>query len=443
MRVLFPIRRRRFTPVRNWVVPIAYTVLALVLGFLIPRVDHHSLGTKLVAVSVISETAILSSMASGMMALTGITFSLVFVMVQFGSSAYSPRLVAMLARSRIIRHSAGIFIGTFLFALIALSSVDRQTNGIVPALTTIVAFCWMLCSILALILLIDRVTSLYISNVLSSIGQQGRQVIGTMYAWQGGNAERPASAPNIPPWQEFPVTQTILYHGGPLSVVAFDLVGLVRLAHHADGIIEMTYAVGDTVVDGAPLANVRGGLHSVKESHIKHAIILRTERTIVQDPKYALRLLADVAIRGLSPAVNDPTTAVMALDQIEDLLRRLGRSDLDVGHETDRQGVLRLVYPTPGWEDFLELALLEIINYGAHSIQVMRRLAALLDDLETMVLPSRQAAVRRFSKRLHLSVEHSFLEPDDRQDAEEMDRQGLGLARQEAHAGNGQPEGDT
>ena len=442
MRVLSPIRRRRFTPVRNWVVPIAYTVLALVLGFLIPRVDHHSLGTKLVAVSVISETAILSSMASGMMALTGITFSLVFVMVQFGSSAYSPRLVAMLARSRIIRHSAGIFIGTFLFALIALSSVDRQTNGIVPALTTIVAFCWMLCSILALILLIDRITSLYISNVLSSIGQQGRQVIGTMYAWQGDDAERPASPPTGPPWQRLPVTQTIIYRGGPLSVVAFDLVGLVRLAHQADGIIEMTYAVGDTVVDGALLANVRGGSHRVKESQIKHAVILRTERTIVQDPKYALRLLVDVAIRGLSPAVNDPTTAVMALDQIEDLLRRLGRSDLDVGHEIDRQGTLRLVYPTPCWDDFLELALLEIMYYGKQSIQVMRRLGALLDDLEASVLPSRQAAVRHFSQRLHLSVEHSFVEPENRQDAEEQDRQGLGLARHEANGGNGQREND-
>ena len=205
MRVLSPIRRHRFTPVRNWVVPIAYTVLALVLGFLIPRLDHHSLGTKLVAVSVISETAILSSMASGMMALTGITFSLVFVMVQFGSSVYSPRLVAMLARSRIIRHSAGIFIGTFLFALIVLSSVDRQTNGLVPALTTIVAFCWMLGSILALILLIDRITSLYISNVLSSIGQQGRQVIGTMYASQASDTGQLTTPPNIPLWQELPV----------------------------------------------------------------------------------------------------------------------------------------------------------------------------------------------------------------------------------------------
>ena len=225
-----------------------------------------------------------------------------------------------------------------------------------------------------------------------------------------------------------------MYHGGPLSVVAFDLVGLVRLAHHADGVIEMTYAVGDTVVDGAPLANVRGGSHRVKESHIKHAVILRTERTIVQDPKYALRLLVDVAIRGLSPAVNDPTTAVMALDQIEDLLRRLGRSDLDVGHEIDRQGTLRLVYPTPCWDDFLELALVEIMYYGSQSIQVMRRLAALLNDLEAAVLPSRQAAVRHFSQRLHLSVEHSFVDPEYRQDAEELDRQGLGLARQEGRA---------
>jgi uncharacterized membrane protein len=361
--------------------------------------------------------------------LTGITFSLVFVMVQFGSSAYSPRLVAMLARSRIIRHSAGIFVGTFLFALIALAGVDRQDRSFAPTLTTLTAFAWMFASIVALILLIDRVTSLYISSVLNAIGQQGRAVIADIYTPQADDSPPPESAPDTAPWQALPATQTLVYQGGPLAVVAFDLARLVKLAQRADAVVEMAYAVGDTVVDGSPLAFVRGGSRAIQEKRIRSAILLRPERTMAQDPKYSLRLLVDVAIRALSPAVNDPTTAVMALDQIEDLLSRLGRSDLEVGHEVDSQGALRVIYPTPCWDDFLELALLEIMYYGSHSFQVMRRMAVLLKDLETAVLPSRQAAVRHFGQRLHLSVEHSFDELEYRRDAEELDRQGLGLAR--------------
>src|SRR5271168_4951450 len=80
------------------------------------------------------------------------------------------------------------------------------------------------------------------------------------------------------------------------------------------------------------------------------------ERTFEQDPKYALRLLVDIAIRALSPAINDPTTAVQALDQIEDLLLRLGSSNLDAGQFLDQDGKLRLVVPFPTWDDFLLLA---------------------------------------------------------------------------------------
>jgi uncharacterized membrane protein len=138
-------------------------------------------------------------------------------------------------------------------------------------------------------------------------------------------------------------------------------------------------------------------------------------------------LLVDVAIRALSPAINDPTTAIMALNQIDDLLRRLGRVNLDVGRATDRNGVLRLVYPVPRWEDLLELGLVEILYYGANSIQVMRRMAALLADLEETVTPEHRPTVGAFARRVHLSVERSFPDLANRQDASEADRQGLGL----------------
>ena|SRR6516225_5665845 len=106
------------------------------------------------------------------------------------------------------------------------------------------------------------------------------------------------------------------------------------------------------------------------------------ERTFEQDPKYAIRPLVDIAIKALSPAINDPTTAVQALNQIEDLLLRLGRRELELGNFRDRDGQLRLIVPYPAWEDFLRLAFDEIASYGAQSVQVMRRMRRL-----SMTLP--------------------------------------------------------
>ena len=94
----------------------------------------------------------------------------------------------------------------------------------------------------------------------------------------------------------------------------------------------MSHAVGDTILDGAPLLTVHGASANLPEQELRRAVVLKPERTFAQDPKYPLRLLVDIAIKALSPAINDPTTAVQAIDQIEDLLRRLGRRDLDAGH---------------------------------------------------------------------------------------------------------------
>jgi uncharacterized membrane protein len=104
------------------------------------------------------------------------------------------------------------------------------------------------------------------------------------------------------------------------------------------------------------------------------AIELATERTFEQDPKFAIRLLVDIAIKALSPAINDPTTAVQAIDQIEDLLVRLGRRELDVGYGRGPSGAVRVIVPMPTWEDYLTLSFDEIRQFGASSVQVMRRL---------------------------------------------------------------------
>jgi uncharacterized membrane protein len=415
-------------PVHYWVLPFMYVIAAILLGWLLPRIDSQFIPGHWQTVSINSETAILSSIASGMMALTGIVFSMVLVSVQVAGSSYSPRLVQWLVHDPIMRHALGVFTGTFIFALMALAAVDVGHSGRVPYLTTLVALVWLLGSILLLIALIERVSQLYISNVLYKVGDSGRQVIGAMYA----PADRMVAlkepedrAEGVDPAQE------IVYRGPPRVVAALDVPHLVRAAARAGALIQVEYAVGDLVADGLPIARVCGGQKKLDPRAVLAGIVLSHERIALQDPKYPIRLLVDIAIRALSPAVNDPTTAVQALNQIDDLLRRLGRCRLDVGRVADTTGVLRLRFPSPTWEDFLDLALLEIMYYGANSVQVMRRLGALLEDLEQTVNPSQQAEVRKYQERLHRQIQQEFRRTDLREEAEEFDRQGLGLTQRE------------
>jgi uncharacterized membrane protein len=185
-----------------------------------------------------------------------------------------------------------------------------------------------------------------------------------------------------------------------------------------------------------PLLQVLGADRALDDRELRKAIELGEERTFEQDPKYAIRLLVDIAIRALSPAVNDPTTAVQALDQIQDLLLRLGLRRLDVGDHHDGEGKLRLFLPFPTWEDFLLLGLDEIRAYGATSVQVMRRVQALLSDLTSALPEERQAALRHWQERIDRTIARSFAEAEEQQDASIADRQGLGVPVPRLSAGS-------
>jgi uncharacterized membrane protein len=221
----------------------------------------------------------------------------------------------------------------------------------------------------------------------------------------------------------------LIHQAGPQAIQSLNAEKLVKLAKSSGGVIEMLAAVGDTVVDLSPVLQVFGGLNPINERALSAAIEFGGERTFDQDPKYAIRLLVDIAIRALSRAINDPTTAVQALDQIQDLLTRLGRRQLDIGQFRDRAGDVRLVVPYPSWEDFLRLAFDEILYCGAKSVQVMRRLKALISDLNSRLPEERRAALDYWERRLQLSVARSFEDAEEKLAASVEDRQGLGVSR--------------
>lgn len=204
----------------------------------------------------------------------------------------------------------------------------------------------------------------------------------------------------------------------------------MQLASQHGAVIEVVAAVGDTILEMSPLLRVHSARLNIDEQSLKSGFEIGDERTFEQDPKYAIRLVVDIAIKALSPAINDPTTAVQALDQIEDLLIRLGQRRLDIGNYHDDQGALRLVVPFPTWDDFLRLALDEIRSCGANSVQVMRRMNALIKNLTDVLPATRHAELRHWEERLQGTVERSFVDADEKQDASVADRQGLGIGEE-------------
>jgi uncharacterized membrane protein len=220
------------------------------------------------------------------------------------------------------------------------------------------------------------------------------------------------------------------------AVLAFDLKGLVSLAEKSDCLIELIPEVGDFVAADDPLFRIYGGGEKLAESTLQNSVALGQERTLEQDPMFAFRIIVDIASKALSPAVNDPTTAVLAVDQIHHLLRDVGTRYLAEGREADSEGRVRLVYRTPNWEDFVHLSVTEIRQYGRDSIQIMRRLRAMLENLID-TLPVRRAPL--LHQELGLLVASSnrvFLDMDDQLLAKAADLQGIGGGHDEPHKSN-------
>jgi uncharacterized membrane protein len=414
--------------VNAWLVPALYAVAAIALGLILPRIENRFFPGVTSTITVGQATAIYSAIASGVIALTGIVFSLAFVMIQFSASAYSPRLVLWIARDSVISHSLGIFSATSLYALAALSGVDRNHSGKVPFVSLWVVIALLLASMAMFIKLIQLIGLLQVNQMLIFTGDRGREVIATTYPLEEsrGTGKQSADLSNLT------CTQTLSHRGRPRSVQAVDVSTLIQLAVASSGVIEMAVAVGDTVVEMMPVVRVYGAHEPIDENRLWDGIEVGDERTFEQDPKYAIRLLVDIAIRALSPAINDPTTAVQALDQIEDLLTRLGQRHLEIGWWRDSMGELRLVVPFPAWEDLVRLAFDEICFCGASSVQVMRRMNAVIADLIPRLPEKRHPALRHWQGRVSATIARSFASDEEKLDASKADRQGLGIPRQDS-----------
>jgi len=412
-------RIRHYVQNSIWILPVLSTVAAIAAVRLLHWLEKD-LGWES-PVDADTARTVLGTMASALFTAIVFVCSALLVAVQLASAALTPRIIALVFRDPVIKFSLTLLVFAFTFSLAALIRIKTT----VPLLTTHVAAYGCLVCIAVFFYLIDHLgKALRPSGALRAVAWLGRRVIESVYP------RRPVESPERTARE---VAQVL--EGNPTAmipnrkdgvVLAFDEAGLLSLAQRADCVIEMVPQVGDHVAFGDPLFRVfRGGATLAPEA-LCHSVAVGQERTLEQDPTFAFRIMVDIASKALSPAINDPTTAVLALDQIHHLLRLVSERYLDTGNVRDAAGRLRLIYRTPDWEDFVQLAVTEIRHFGSESIQIARRLRAMLENLIQTLPEARAVRLRQELALLHRSAERFFSEPEDRALAEVGDFQGVG-----------------
>jgi uncharacterized membrane protein len=385
-------RRRR--SLRTGLTQLIYIALAIALAV---AVSEMQIGPTIAAGGA---TQFLVTVGAGIITFIGVVYSLLFLVVQFGTSTFTPRL-NLFRDSPIVWHAFAFFIAVFIYCFTLAFAIgnDDEVSVLVPisVVTLLLVALGMFRTLQS-----RAFASIQLAHTLGEVEGEGRKVIEGVYPFayispaDGVDEQGSSLTPNALDRNASPV----LWSHGLAVLQSVDVLRLVRKAHEADAMIELRCYPGDTLFSRMVVAVIYGNAASSLEHEVERALATGSERTFDQDAGFALRVLADIALRALSAAVNDPTTAVQTIDRIDSLLRLLVSRDLDVRRVADEEGELRLVLTPPTWDDYLSLAVDEIIDYSSGSSQVVRRLRLMLEGLLKQAPQARRAAITARLERI-------------------------------------------
>jgi len=418
-----------------WLAPLVCALAAVVLHRFLWWLDGR---TRWVWMDFSPEgaRAVVGAITSSLLTFMVFTFSILLLVVQIAGSQLSPRIVLFAMRNRFIKCAMGVFVFSFTYSLSALSRIEDA----VPQLPMMMVVLSCFTSIGMFLYLVDLTArSLRPVGIIGTIAAEASRVIEDMYPHpltQSG-AERGEQAGPV-----LSGTPRTVYCGLPSGVIeAVDGPMLASVAIRNRCTIRLAPQVGDFVTRGEPLFHIYHGGEDLDDRELHRAVALGPEHTLEQDPRFAFRIIVDIASKALSPAINDPSTAVLCLDQIQRLLRMVGKRYLGDGTIRDGEGTVRVILPTPNWEDFVNLGMSEIRFFGATSIQVVRRLRAMIETLLAVLPEKRHPALRDQIELLNRTVERSFPDPADRAYAGIGDHQGMGSSRGDHSTGGSAQEG--
>jgi uncharacterized membrane protein len=403
-----------------WTVPLVAIVLEQMLAPLLRALDAW-LRWRLGGLELAGATALYQTVITLTLSFLVFTFGSLLVAIQVAGGQLTPRIIATtLLRNNVVRYSVGLFVFTLVFAVGAL---NRQQASVSELLSLVVGILGVAC-IADFLFLIDYAARLLRPvAVVARVGDEGVAMIESVY---------PDPATALPPESvalrgqpQMPIRE-VEHRGTSEIVLAVDLLTLVSLAQRHDGIIEFVPQVGDFVAAGEPLFLLHGGAIEVDDGAVRSSVAFGPERTLEQDPMFAFRIIVDIALKALSPAINDPTTAVLALDQVHRLLRMVGQRKLRGEVLVDGSGQARVIFRTPNWEHYVQVACSEIRACGAGSFQVARRMRAMLENLRRTLPEHRHAALDTELALLEWAIQTHFSRPEELALARTADSQGLG-----------------
>jgi uncharacterized membrane protein len=375
-------RRRR----RAELLAVLMTAVGIILGILLPRIEAGA------TVPTARAGQVLAAVGFGILGLVTVIYSLLFLVVQSSNTTFSPRL-NLFEDDPWLWRTYALAVGLFGFSMSAFLAMEGATH--VTVALPIFAFAAAL-TVIGLIwnILTKAFVSLEMDPILDKLQSSGRGVIEALYP------ERPVPGTGTSRSQPPAPTggRPVLWPEPQTTLQQLELRRLLRDAEHSGSVVAFRVRVGETLWPGTIVAEVSG---SLDDDAAVASCVTGVNRSFDQDPLLAFRLLSDIGLRALSPAINDPATAVQVLDGIVGLLLLLAPRDLAVGAIDSPDGVTRIHLNLPAWADFVGEGFDELLVAARNSPMVLGRFETTLTQLSRQVPQDRLADITSRLQQVH------------------------------------------
>jgi uncharacterized membrane protein len=385
------LRRRR--SLRAGLVQLVYVLGGIALGLLVPKLDVGA------SIPSVEAATLLAGTTAGLLALIGIVFALLFLVIQFAATAQSPRL-HLFRDNPLVWHALGLVVGVIVYATtcVVVTADDPTTTVLVPISVLILA---LLAVALTRRLQLAALQSVQLSATLDQVTSRTREVIDRLYPAplsQSQPQPQPQSRPQSQPPPAAPAAPVqivqIRWPAKQGYLRQIDLPQLIRAARQADAAIRLLVLPGDLVRENAVVLEFWDARAVPEAGAVLKYLEVGIDRNFNQDPLLGFRLLNDIALRAMSAAINDPASVIQAIDSIESLLTVLVQRDLAIGLVMDDANTARVIFNAHDWADFLAAGVDEIAQTPRPPM-VDRRLRAMLEQVLSVAPERRRPSIEQ------------------------------------------------
>lgn len=364
-------------------------------------------------------SAVLQTIAGSMITIAGVVFSLTLVALSLASSQFGPRLLRNFMRDTTNQLVLGTFVATFLYCLLVLRTIRRaDAVAFVPHLSVTLGVLFALASLWVLIYFIHHVSvSIQADEIVARVGSELNDVIERLYPVPIVLPLRPISENNSTNLPDAGDGRAVgAPHDGYLQIIDTD--ALAELAEEEEILLRVERRPGHYIVKGSPLITVWPGERICDDlsARMTSAFVVGNQRTPSQDIEFPVYQLVEIAVRALSPGVNDPFTAVVCLDRLSSALSRLAQREMPSGERRDADNRLLLIVPSQNFSDIVDAAFNQIRQDARSNAAVTIRLLETITVIAQVARrPDDQAALLRHADMIVRGAQQGLLEENDRQ----------------------------